>query len=226
MTIFFKFKWYGQENPNAVFTNTSPIVLWCFLLLYGTTTITFCFMISVFFSKANIAAAVGGLAWIIFYTPYFVIHTRYSEISRLMKMIFCLLHNTSMALGFKLIVKYEGISEGLQWSNVFTPISIDDDFHVGYVFIMLTIDAILYLIIALYVEKIFPGDFGVAEKWNFIFTKQFWRRDRSEVRIKNEKFGINIVNLRKVYDDDKVAVKGLNLDLMKDEITALLGEWE
>lgn len=245
MTILFKVRWYGEDNPNAVFTYSSATVLWFFLLLYSITTITFCFMLSVFFSKASTAAAVGGLVWFLVYSPYTFIQQRYDSVTLAAKLFMSLLSNTGMALGFNVIVRYEGTQEGIQWHNVFKPVSIDDTFHLGHVWIMLVIDAIIYLLIALYVEKIFPGDFGVPEKWNFPFTKSFWFsvpdyvgvhdinangahvnghvNANYEIDPKNKNAGIRIVNLRKVFDDDKVAVEGLNLNLYENEITALLG---
>lgn len=63
MTTLFKVRWYGEDNPNAVFTYGSWSVIWFFLMLYSISTITFCFMLSVFFSKASTASAVGGLVW-------------------------------------------------------------------------------------------------------------------------------------------------------------------
>lgn len=41
-----------------------------FLLVFCLTTITQCFLISVFFSKANLAAACGGLIYFVLYLPY------------------------------------------------------------------------------------------------------------------------------------------------------------
>jgi ATP-binding cassette subfamily A (ABC1) protein 3 len=241
MTILLKVRWYGEDNPNAVFTYASSTVLWFFLLLYSITTIMFCFMLSVFFSKASNAAAVGGLIWFLIYAPYTLIQQRYDSISLFAKLMMSFLSNTSMALGFNVIVRYEGTQEGIQWHNVFKPVSIDDSFHLGFVFMMLIIDAIIYLLVALYVEKIFPGDYGVAEKWNYPFTKKFWFnisdyvgvRDSSinsgqfvnanyEPEPKNRAAGIRIQNLRKVFDD-KVAVDGLQLNMYEDQITVLLG---
>jgi ATP-binding cassette, subfamily A (ABC1), member 3 len=63
---------------------------------------------------------------------------------------------------------------GLQWSNFFQPPSIDERLTVGYVSIMLLFNSVLYLLITLYVEKVFPGDYGVAEPWYFPFTQKFW----------------------------------------------------
>jgi ATP-binding cassette subfamily A (ABC1) protein 3 len=242
MTVLFKVRWYGEDNPTAVFTYSSVTVLWTFLLIYSITTITFCFMLSVFFSKASTAAAVGGLVWFLVYSPYTFVQQRYDSVTLSAKLFMSLLSNTAMALGFNVVIRYEGTQEGIQWHNIFKPVSVDDDFHLGHVWIMLILDAIIYLLIALYVEKIFPGDYGVAEKWNFPFTKKFWLNIPDYAGIhdinangahvnanyenepKNKNAGIRIVNLRKVFDGDKVAVEGLNLNLYENEITALLGE--
>jgi ATP-binding cassette, subfamily A (ABC1), member 3 len=244
MTVLMKIRWYGESNPNAVFTYGSATVLWFFLLIYSVTTIMFCFMLSVFFSKASTASAVAGLVWFLIYSPYSFIQQRYDSVSLGAKLFLSLFSNTGMALGFNVIMRYEGTQEGIQWHNIFKPVSIDDSFHLGYVLIMLIIDGILYLLIALYVEKIFPGDYGVSEKWYFPFTSKFWFsipdyvgvsdvnvnnngvhqiNANYETEPKNKTAGIRIENLRKVFDNDKVAVEGLNLKMYEDQITVLLG---
>lgn len=241
MTILLKVRWYGDDNPNAVFTYGSSTVLWFFLLIYSITTTMFCFMLSVFFSKASTAAAVGGLVWFLVYSPYTFIQQRYDSISHFTKIMLSLFSNTGMALGFNVIVRYEGTQEGIQWHNVFKPVSIDDSFHLGHVLMMLVFDAFLYLLIALYVEKIFPGTYGVGEKWNFPFKSEFWLgtpeyvgigdsangthviNSNYEAEPKNKAAGIRIKNLRKVFDKNKTAVEGLNLNMYEDQITVLLG---
>lgn len=248
ITTLCKVTWYGEENPTAVFTKSSFSVLWVFLLIYGITTINFCFMLSVFFSKASTASAVGGLAWFLTYSPYIFIKNRYETISLLPKIAICFLSNTAMSLGFNVIMRYEGTQEGMQWENVFNPVDADDDFNLGYVWIMLIIDALIYLTIALYIEKIFPGDYGVREQWNFPFTKSFWIKSLEHIDVEeicgdcsemhdfsefsrqsiesqpdSKKVGIKIINLRKVYQNGKVAVDGLSLNLCENQITVLLG---
>ena len=59
---------------------------------------------------------------------------------------------------------------GVQWSNVRDGVSVDDDFSMFDVMIMLAIDTLIYGIITWYVEAIFPGEYGVAQKWYFPFT--------------------------------------------------------
>jgi ATP-binding cassette, subfamily A (ABC1), member 3 len=241
MVVLLKTRWYGENNPNSVFTYSSATCLWFFLLIYSVTTIMFCFMLSVFFSKANTAAAIAGLVWFLIYSPYTFIQQRYDSISLATKVTLSLFSNTAMALGFNVVIRYEGTQEGLQWENMLRPVTVDDRFHLGYVLFMLVFDAFLYLLIALYVEKIFPGDYGVAEKWNFPFTAKFWcgsadyvgvtdsssqsdqDNENFEMEPKNKIAGVKTKLLRKVYDNNKVAVEGLNLKMFEDQITVLLG---
>jgi len=35
--------------------------------------------------------------------------------------------------------------------------------------------SVIYLLLAMYVERIYPGEFGVAQSWNYIFKKSYWK---------------------------------------------------
>lgn len=63
---------------------------------------------------------------------------------------------------------------GIQWNNIFRQTSPDDPFTLGHVIMMLIFDTIIYLLITLYVEAVFPGEYGVPLPWNFPFTYSFW----------------------------------------------------
>lgn len=53
MVILLKVSWYPNTDT-SVFHLTDPFLLFFFLVCYAITTITFCFAISVFFSKGKI----------------------------------------------------------------------------------------------------------------------------------------------------------------------------
>lgn len=57
---------------------------------------------------------------------------------------------------------------------MWTPNTPDDTLSLGLVIVMLAIDSVIYLLIALYVEAVFPGEYGVPQKWYFPFTSAFW----------------------------------------------------
>ena len=71
-----------------------------------------------------------------------------SNHSRGGKVAFCILSNTCMGLGINTISLLEIRGEGVQWDNFSQDISLDDDFHLGYVFLMLILDSIVYMLIA------------------------------------------------------------------------------
>lgn len=104
---------------------------------------------------------------------------------------------------------------------------------------MLVIDSIIYLLVAIYVEAVFPGDYGVPQPWYFIFQPSFWCgrskyvgvEDFASIPTNEGEFfekdpdlhpGIQIRNLRKVFGG-KAAVRNLSLNMYDNQITVLLG---
>ncbi|PSN43689.1 hypothetical protein C0J52_19461 [Blattella germanica] len=130
--------------------------------------------------------------------------------------------------------------EGMQWKNIWKPVTKDDQFVLGHVVLMLIADAFIYLIITLYIEAVFPGEYGVPEKWYFPLQKSYWfrRRDSPNLNVdtespiegndiyeaepKNLPAGIQIKHLTKTFKN-KVAVKNLSLNMYEGQITVLLG---
>lgn len=105
--------------------------------------------------------------------------------------------------------------------------------------VMLAIDTLIYLLIALYVEAIFPGEYGTPRPWYFLFTYSFWCGNPKYVHVDtsddistpNTKFfenpqnlnpGIQIRNLRKCFGK-RTAVNNLTLNIYDNQITVLLG---
>lgn len=178
-TIFFTIKY---NDNGAVLNQSSPTVVFVFLTLYAISSIMFCFCVSVFFSRANIAAAAGGIIWFCNYIPYFFVAQSYDTMSLGTKAASCLLSNVAMAMGAQLIGKFEGAGTGAQWSNLNQGPSIDDDFTLGLVFVMLIVDSLIYGLIAWYIEAVFPGDYGVPQPWYFPVMPSYWCGKSKEVR--------------------------------------------
>nr|CAD7595204.1 unnamed protein product [Timema genevievae] len=275
MVILMKVRWFHGSNL-AVLTLTDSSVLFVFLILYMTVSICFCFMVSVFFTRANIAATVAGLGWFMLYAPYLFMQFNYSGITTTSKMIACLFSNTAMSYGFQLLLMHEGtdrglqclflhlaqglqclflhlarglqclflhLGQGLKWSTVWQPALPGDDFLFGHILVMMAIDSLIYFLIAIYVEAIFPGSYGVPKPWYFPLQLSFWcGDDRKRKKIEEDPVkdwkggsmdmnerepkylhpGIQIKRMRKVYGN-KVAVNNLTLNLYEGQITVLLG---
>ncbi|XP_035912164.1 ATP-binding cassette sub-family A member 3-like [Anopheles stephensi] len=161
----------------AVFEFSDRFLIWLFLFVYSITTIMLCFLVSTFFSKANIASGIAGIVWFYSLTPFQLTIGNYYRMPLAAKLVSSLWSNTAMGYGVTLFMKHEGTSIGLQWDNFLSPVTVDDQLTMGHIFFMLFADAVLYLALALYIEQIAPGQFGVPRKWNFIFTGSFWKQE-------------------------------------------------
>ncbi|MGH0155462.1 UNVERIFIED_CONTAM: hypothetical protein FKN15_046681 [Acipenser sinensis] len=235
-----------KVSPNgAVLTNSEPSVVFVFLLTFAVSTITFSFMVSAFFSQANVAAAAGGFLYFFSYIPYFFIAPRYDLLSHAQKVSICLISNVGMAMGAQLIGVFEGKGTGIQWNNLLEPVSVDDPFSLAQVLGMLLLDSLLYGLLGWYVEAVFPGEYGVPLPWHFFMLPSYWCSTPCLALVKEEEdvekalkgefieeepvglvSGIKIKHLAKVFKVGNVireAVRDLTLNMYEGQITVLLG---
>ncbi|XP_066497951.1 phospholipid-transporting ATPase ABCA3 [Hoplias malabaricus] len=238
-----------RVSPNgAVLTYSDPTLVFVFLLVFAVSTISFSFMISSFFSRANVAAAAGGFIYFFSYLPYPFLWPRYDLLSHAQKVSACLISNVALAMGAQLIGMFEGKGTGIQWRNLFEPVTVDDDFSLAQVFGLLLLDTLLYGLVAWYVEAVFPGEYGVPRPWYFFVLPSYWcssprvallkekeEEEDAEKALKGEFFeeepaglvsGVKIKHLAKVFkvgNKTKEAVKDLTVNMFEGQITVLLG---
>ena len=41
--------------------------------------------------------------------------------------------------------------------------------------------SVIYLLLAIYIERINPGEFGVAQPWNYLFKRYYWKPQATAV---------------------------------------------
>uniref|UniRef100_A0A8B9UJ54 ABC transporter domain-containing protein n=1 Tax=Anas zonorhyncha TaxID=75864 RepID=A0A8B9UJ54_9AVES len=236
------------SEQGAVLTNSDPTLVFTFLAIFSISSISFNFMVSTFFSRANVAAAAGGFLYFFSYIPYFFISPRYDLMSHSQKLASCLISNVAMAMGAQLIGMFEGKGTGIQWRDLMKPISVDDNFTLAQVLGMLLLDSVLYGLVAWYVEAVFPGEYGVPQPWYFFLTPSYWcgrprtvigkekeEEEDPEKALKSQYIeeepsdlvsGIKIKHLSKVFrvgNKVKEAVKDLTVNMYEGQITVLLG---
>lgn len=102
MVVMITVRWTGDSV--AVLTHTDWTVLWVYLMVYAISAVTFCFMMSTFFAKANLAAAVSGLVWFTLYLVYMFVQPDAMELW-LMLLLSALFANTGMAFGFLIMLR-------------------------------------------------------------------------------------------------------------------------
>ncbi|CAH2236792.1 jg8551 [Pararge aegeria aegeria] len=220
MGILFKIPFNSTEDGKgyAVLTFTPWTVLFFFLTLFVVASLAFSFMVSVFFTKANTAASFMGLMWFSTYAAYMLTQMLYEDISLTTKLLLSLISNAAVGYALQMLIICEGTSRGLQWEDFFTPVSYHDQFQPGHVVLMLILDTILYMLVAMYVEKIRPGMYGVPLPWYFPFTKSFWFPNKKRVAAVTNKEGIDQeyknALLKVVHDEEPKGVPmGINIEV-------------
>jgi len=64
-------------------------------------------------------------------------------------------------------VWYCRTGEGVQWNSIGRGVSVDDNFALLHVILMLLLDCVIYACIAWYVEAVYPGEYGVPRPFYF-----------------------------------------------------------
>jgi ABC-type multidrug transport system fused ATPase/permease subunit len=84
------------------------------------------------------------------------------------------------------------MAQGIQWSNINKGAQPNDNFTFLYCIIMILIDSVIYILLAIYIENVFPGnrkkkfglkfnfknfilgEYGIPQPWYYPFTKTYW----------------------------------------------------
>lgn len=225
-----------------------------FFFLFNMTNITFSFLVSVFFSRAKLAAIVGPIAMFVTVLPRYAFFTAENQDNIFGKSCASLLAASGFAFGGDLLMEYEDANMGLQWTDLYK-----DDFSFGGILTIMLFDFFLYGLLAWYFEHVLPNQYGTRKPFYFCCTRRYWCGYRpswsgssiEESLLESDSLqgpgnpdvedipksmvkdvSVRTRNLRKTFKMSRkpgragaefVAVKSLNLAIMKNEITSLLG---
>ncbi|EMP24164.1 ATP-binding cassette sub-family A member 7 [Chelonia mydas] len=222
---------------------SDPTVVFLFLAAFTVATIAQCFLISTFFSRANLASACGGIIYFSFYLPYVLCVAWRDHITFPLRLCLSLLSPVAFGFGCEYFSLYEEQGVGIQWYNLNSSPVQGDPYNFATSMALLLLDACLYGLATWYIEAVFPGQYGIPKPWNFPFLKSYWFGESSsegchpfptnslssaEVLVEEPpsqlRPGVSIRNLVKIYrSSSKVAVNGLSLSFYEGQITSFLG---
>ncbi|RXM97523.1 ATP-binding cassette sub-family A member 1 [Acipenser ruthenus] len=221
---------------------SDPSVVFMFLATFAVVTIMQCFLISTIFSRANLAAACGGIIYFTLYLPYVLCVAWQDYVGFTVKVIASLLSPVAFGFGCEYFALFEEQGVGIQWNNLLSSPIEEDNYNLTTSIYIMFFDAFLYGVMTWYIETVFPGQYGIPRPWYFPFTKSYWfgdtqqkmpehistRKENSEVCIEEEpahlELGVFVEDLVKIYQDGKkVAVDGLTLGFYEGQITSFLG---
>uniref|UniRef100_A0A8C0YM09 ABC transporter domain-containing protein n=1 Tax=Cyprinus carpio carpio TaxID=630221 RepID=A0A8C0YM09_CYPCA len=225
-----------------LFSKSNFFVIFLLIFLYGISSIFFSFMLIPLFKKPKFASTVGSMLTFVFAClSLFTVLMR--DFAPSAVWLLCLLSPSAFSIGIAQVVYLEAQGDGAVFS------SLGSGPHALYVpMVMLFLDCILYLLLAIYLDQVLPGEFGTRRSVLYFLQPSYWSKryvkvssvyegevngtpvnDESVEAVSPEFRGkevIRICNIRKIYreEDTKVeALRGLTFDIYEGQITALLG---
>ncbi|XP_015999134.2 ATP-binding cassette sub-family A member 9 [Rousettus aegyptiacus] len=221
---------------------TGFAVVFTLFLLYGMSLITLAFLMSVLVKKPFLSGLVVYLLTVFWGSLGFT--ALYRHLPAFLEWTLCLLSPFAFTAGMAQLLHLDydvNANSHLDSSN-------NPNLIIAILF-MLVFDTLLYLVLTLYFDKIFPTEYGRRHSPCFFLKSSFWfqHRKADHVALENEidldspsndafepvppefqgKEAIRIKNLKKEYKKGKnervEALKGLVFDIYEGQITALLG---
>ncbi|CAF4058228.1 unnamed protein product, partial [Adineta steineri] len=124
---------------------------------------------------ALLAKLLGFVVWVITFIDF------YPGVPVGARYFLCILPNAGLMFCLQVVLQYERRGVGTTtfnqlYSNVF-PYPL----YIGICLLLMLIYSVIYLFLAIYVERVNPGEFGVAQSWNYLFKRSYWKPSATSV---------------------------------------------
>ena len=167
-----------------ILMHSDPFLIFFLLEIYSISTILFSFLLSVWYSKAKLAAACAGIVYFLSYVPCMYITIREEVAVELISIWFklsaSLLSTSAFGMASKYIAFYENGGTGIHWSNINKSPLENDSFTCLLAVKCMIIDCFIYIILTWYIENINPG-YGIPKPWYYLFQYSYWFSDSSDL---------------------------------------------
>lgn len=154
------------SSAAKIYGDSQYVIIFLILFLFGLSIITLSFLFTIFFKKAKTAGMAGSLGTILL-SLLSLLHI-YLDTSNAVKWLTCLLSPVALSLS---------LTAGLDSKNplTFSNLASKGDFPASNAIIMIFIDIFLYLFLAMYLDAVFPGEYGKAKHPLFPFLPSYWK---------------------------------------------------
>ncbi|XP_055583813.1 ATP-binding cassette sub-family A member 10-like isoform X2 [Falco cherrug] len=226
---------------DAFYLSSFPAVLLLFFL-YGLACIHLVFMLCSLLRTSKLASSFGFLTTFLF--GCLSLAVLIENIPEPLKWFLSLFCPFAFNAGIAKIFHLEKYGMGFSFSNL-----MEESYFLFSTYIMLVFDSVLYMLLAMYFDKVLPGKYGIPDPPFFCLKPSYWARSRKgstremprtaaspEELLGDDiepmppefmgKEAIRLNNIKKAYKkkDKKIdALRGLSLNVYEGQITALLG---
>ncbi|KAG0712031.1 ATP-binding cassette sub-family A member 13 [Chionoecetes opilio] len=132
-------------------------VLIAFLLCYGLSVVSFCYLVASLVPTTVLAVFTGVMGLLVFNIPFVSISVIQASVPLTVLLLTCLFPSSAFGFGFRIICQYELLEEGASHANMWTPPTKGSEMTLGLAIVMLLVDAALFLLISLAASHLRQG---------------------------------------------------------------------
>ncbi|CAF0732489.1 unnamed protein product [Adineta steineri] len=159
----------------ALFNSTHWTVLWTILFVYSIQVSTFSVLFGQFFKRPLLAKLLGFVVWVITFIDF------YPGVPVGARYFLCIFPNTGLMFCLQVLLQYERRGVGITTFNQLYSNIFPYPLYIGICLLLMLIYSVIYLFLAIYVERVNPGEFGVAQSWNYLFKRSYWKPSATSV---------------------------------------------
>uniref|UniRef100_A0A8C0ZGY7 Cholesterol transporter ABCA5 n=1 Tax=Cyanistes caeruleus TaxID=156563 RepID=A0A8C0ZGY7_CYACU len=229
-------------TASSLFPQSSAFVIFLLFFLYGVSSVFFALMLTPLFKKSKHVGIVEFLATLVFGFVGLNI-VLLEDFPKSFVWILSPLCQCSFLIGVAQVMHLEDYEDGATFANINAgpyPLCIS--------LILLLLDSIFYLLVAVYLDQVIPGEFGLRRTPFFFMKPSFWSKHRKNYKELYEssangslsfseivepvpsefqgKEAIRISCVQKTFrrkGETVEALRNLSFDIYEGQITALLG---
>uniref|UniRef100_A0A8C0BD03 Cholesterol transporter ABCA5 n=1 Tax=Buteo japonicus TaxID=224669 RepID=A0A8C0BD03_9AVES len=229
-------------TASSLFPQSSAFVIFLLFFLYGISSVFFALMLTPLFKKSKHVGIVEFLATLAFGFVGLNI-VLLEDFPKSFVWILSPLCQCSFLIGVAQVMHLEDYEDGATFSNL-----NHGPYPLFISLILLVLDSIFYLLVAIYLDQVMPGEFGLRRTPFFFMKPSFWSKRRKNYKELYEssingslsfseivepvpsefqgKEAIRISCVQKTFrkkGETVEALRNLSFDIYEGQITALLG---
>ncbi|XP_044528119.1 cholesterol transporter ABCA5 [Gracilinanus agilis] len=229
-------------TASSLFPQSSCFVIFLLFFLYGLSSVFFALMLTPLFKKSKHVGIVEFLATVAFGFVGLLIVLLEDFPKSLVWLLspFC---QCTFLIGITQVMYLEDLDEGALFSNL-----IKGPYPLIIAIIMLALNSVFYILLAVYLDQVIPGEFGLRRPSLYFIKPSYWSKSKRNYKELSEgnvngnpgfseiiepvsseflgKEAIRISGIQKTFrkkSETVEALRNLSFDIYEGQITALLG---
>ncbi|KAM5273748.1 cholesterol transporter ABCA5 [Ctenodactylus gundi] len=229
-------------TASSLFPQSSSFVIFLLFFLYGLSSVFFALMLTPLFKKSKHVGIVEFFFTVSFGFVGLLIVLMESFPKSLVWLLspFC---QCTFLIGIAQVMYLEDFNEGALFSNL-----TEGPYPLIITIVMLILNSIFYVLLAVYLDQVIPGEFGLRRSSLYFLKPSYWSKNKRNYKELSEgningnisfseivepvssefigKEAIRISGIQKTYrkkSENVEALRNLSFDIYEGQITALLG---